>query len=451
MSRIHHVIFSFLLCSVNFLLSMESDKQEYQRRKIRLQPLYAPNIPEINNTFFNQQPISSFQSCRLKHSLKFNKDEIKEMEMVLEHAPIRAQNIIKCLNNPHFSTNYSCASFFVGIPGSGKTTFAKAIAYKMQQIAQWENQFITSSSVLGEHRNKTAIQLCKIFEEITLSPNPQILIIDELNQLLEHSNSEHHDTDSTSKAIWSFLDKQSKNRKFFFIGIMNAADKLPQPFKSRMLGNCIFFSCITDKSLKNKIFRSKFSSENSQLHDEVNDAYLSAQFDRLTTCTGRDLCNIAVLTENIYRDYDQESDIIIHKKHLNEALGEYLKTVEEIKYNKIEETAEEKQERHHKENIALQKSNHKESQESQEKHFVQQQLIQVTIQDNLSIGSTYHCISEIGKKELASLISDEQKKLYVDMMANTRARKAHDEQVAAAKAAADAAQKAANAGKWFWQ
>ena len=120
--------------------------------------------------------------------------------------------------------------FFIGEPGTGKSIMAKAIAYKMMQEG-WEYKFIPSTSLLGEYRNQTSMKLQKELQEIETSNKPTILVIDELNQLLENSNSKHHDTDTTSKALWIFLDKQKNNEKFFLIGTMNHISKLPKPVK----------------------------------------------------------------------------------------------------------------------------------------------------------------------------------------------------------------------------
>jgi len=415
MSYTRHVIF-FALCVANYSFTMESNEQTRQRRPINIKPFHTPETHETSSSNY-QERMSSEQKT---HSLTFTEDDIKELKMVFKHSPTRAKNIVKRLTNPNFSTNYSCSSFFIGVPGSGKTSLAKAIAYKLQKKAQWENQFISSSEILGEHRNETAIQLNKILKTISASPKKQILIIDELNQLLEHSSSKNHDTDATSKTLWSFLDRQNKNRNFFFIGTMNSAENLPQPFKSRIAGQCIFFSCLTDKSLKNTIFRSKFSTQFAQLDNSIDDTYLTQQLDKLSTCTGRDLCNLATLAEDIYREYDQKSTIIIiNKQHLAEAINEYINTLKQLKYEKIEETDEERQERFHKENL-----------EAQEKHFVQQQMIQLELQHQTAGG---YSLTGHRKEQVAALISDEQKQIFDDMMQSTRARTA-----------------AQNKGGWLW-
>src|SRR5690606_32111198 len=99
------------------------------------------------------------------------------------------------------------------------------------------------------------------------------------------------------------------------------------------------------------------------------------------------------------------------------AIDQYVKNKIELDYNFEEETDEERQNRHHKEN-----------QEMQEMHFVQQQKIQVAIHDNQEVstflGKSYHCITHEGQDEIDAILSDEQKKLFRNKMQNTWTRQA---------------------------
>src|SRR5579871_5874826 len=94
-----------------------------------------------------------------------SKEEIDELELVFEHSPKRAQAIVKHLQDPHYfphNRDYRSA-YFVGEPGSGKTTMARAIVYKMSKKG-WNHKFIGSTELLGEYRNQTAIRLEKELE-----------------------------------------------------------------------------------------------------------------------------------------------------------------------------------------------------------------------------------------------------------------------------------------------
>ncbi len=297
----------------------------------------------------------------------FDQDTINNMNQVFNNAPKQAQNIVKHLKNPNFLHDGSYrATIFYGIPGSGKTMLAKAIAYRMKE-AGWKYALISSTSLLQEYRNQTAIYLNRIFNAIIAKNEPFLLIIDELNQLLENADSKHHDSDATSKAIWSFLDSRRNKHNFFFIGTMNRLNKLPQPFKSRILFKCIEFGPLVDIVKKNEIFRRKLQDGYAQLDQGVTDDDLNIELNKIKDCTGRDLEEFVSALKIVYRNYDDDenNNMVIAKKHIEEVIATYLKTYSFMEYNKIEETEEERSERHYQGNLNNNNTHHRENTENQ--------------------------------------------------------------------------------------
>ena len=126
-----------------------------------------------------------------------------------------------------------------------------------------------------------------------------IIVIDEVNQLLENSESVHHDTDETSKFLWQFLDEQNNNHNFFLIGTMNRDTKLPQPFKSRILLKRIIFTDAIDTTVKCERFRSALLKNNLRIDGSIDDQHLQTMLQPLTDCSGRDLSALASLVRQI--------------------------------------------------------------------------------------------------------------------------------------------------------
>ena len=322
-----------------------------------------------------------------KQSLTFSEKEITEMELAFENAPKKAKCILNHLEDPTYfplNENYRSA-IFVGEPGTGKTCAAQYIVYKMAQKG-WNHTFILSPELLKEYRNGTARKLKKELKASIASGKPTIVVIDELHQLLENSESKHHDSGATASAFWTFLDAQKDNKNFFLIGTMNRADKLPKPYKSRVLFNYIAFPTITDPHLQSKTFRIIFQNNNIIIDSDISDEFLTQEFKKMGSCGGRDLYNLAAEVCKITKidNPTASGSMVIKKTSILEAMNDFINAKIALRYDSKDETDEERQERHHQENINLQKSYHdeqrllhKEDQEKQELQFLQQLYIQL--------------------------------------------------------------------------
>jgi AAA+ superfamily predicted ATPase len=397
---------------------------------INVKTLDEPDMPEIIRNILNNQHHHHHHEHHHHHypqqqaaqtiaqSLVFSEIDIEEMKRVFSTSPEEAKFIIKYLQNPKLfalTQDYRSATF-VGEPGTGKTTMAKAIAYEMSKQG-WECKFLSSTSLLGEYRNQTSIQLQKELQAIETSKKPTILIIDELNRLLENSNSKHHDTDTIATALWTFLDKHRDNKDFFFIGTMNRANKLPKAYKSRIILDYIEFPLVSNPKYKNHFIRRELTSKNTQLETEITDVFLDKELEKMGICSERDLKNLSnaiykrsFMTETI----PAHNKMVIKKATITHTINQYVQNKNKLDYDIEEETDEERQNRHHKENLDMQQT-----------LFAQQQMIQLAINEHQVSTHvpfsplSFNYISAEGKKKVDSLISDEQKELLKKAM-NTK-------------------------------
>ena len=211
-------------------------------KPMRMQPLDMQEMPEEVREALEQELLLSQQPTDSpKEERPFTEKEIKEMELVFEYSPRRAQRIVTNLQDPAYLYNPNFrAAFFIGEPGTGKTMMAKAIAHKMS-LEGWEYRFRTSTSFLGEYRNQTAMNLQKELNSIKASNKPTILIIDELTLFLNNTESKYHDTKATSNVLWNFLDGQKDNPNFFLIGTLQYSKRLSQSSKDKIDNNLITF------------------------------------------------------------------------------------------------------------------------------------------------------------------------------------------------------------------
>lgn len=410
----HTILMSILFFQVSLSNNSTSQNNNHIRtQSIGISPSQSRLSDEERNTINEKLGEQSSEST--KKDGTYSDIEIKEMELVFKSSPIEAQLIVSHLQDPTYfpdDKDYRSAIFY-GVPGSGKTVTANAIAYKMSQ-AGWNCKIISSPSLLGGQRNQTAINLERELKSAVASKKPTLIIIDELHRLLENSDSKHHDTDLTSTALWTFLDKQEGNENFFLIGTMNRIDKLPQPFKNRIISDYIHFPLTTDPKIKNKLMRMYLTTENSVMDEEVTDDFLNKELEKLNDCAGRCLKKIsrAIGRKNRINDPKKSSVTAIKNATITEVADEYTKRKTEIRYNWIDESDEERQDRHHKENL-----------EMSERHFVQQQVIQISSSYENNPMLSLKQLIQGTDSGLMALMPDEQKQIYANIMAKTWARK----------------------------
>jgi len=342
----------------------------------------------------------------------FQGTPIAILEAAYADAPDEVKTIVAHLKDPNYLNKPVFRSaFFIGETGTGKSTLAMAIAYKAGRDLK---QF-SATDFNGENRNNTALNLQGDLEDIASiasTGHPVVVVIDEINRLLENAESVHHDTDTTSAALWTFLDRQRGNHNFFLIGTMNRVDKLPPPIKSRIMMRCIKLLPIADPNKKTQFFLLHLLSPTCRLHEEVNETFLNEQWSQLPVAAGRYLEELALkVTIICAKDKVGCGPMVVNKQHISTAFEKLKQIYPEFKLDAKNETDEEMRERHHVETLAQQERHFGLNQQQQDLHFVQQQKIAFAIEKESSLTR--------GKaKEEAALdhIAVKQMKIYEDVM-----------------------------------
>ncbi|BDC34602.1 hypothetical protein Noda2021_05600 [Candidatus Dependentiae bacterium Noda2021] len=286
--------------------------------------------------------------AKLLKCLQLSQDEAQEIELYLKSAPVDAQNIVEQLKDADSYKNKQGNSvIFVGPPGAGKTTIAKAIASKLLREDGWEAVFIKSGDLLGHVRNKTRSNLSTILDAIAASKKKTIIIIDELNELLENAHDSHYDTSATAKYLWQFLDTHKKNTDLYFIGTMNRDTQLPQPMKNRIVQRRIIFGSTLTEDQKLQEFLSIAFKAGITFEEAINKDYIKARFKNLSSDMARDNTEFVYLLRRIYaRSHNITSgEIAITRDLFDITYAEYQKNYEEIEYHHVIETQSDRQDR----------------------------------------------------------------------------------------------------------
>ncbi len=315
----------------------------------------------------------------------FHGATIAEMESVYQDAPDFVKKVVLYLKNPRrWPGIIPCRYMFLdGMPGVGKTTLAKAVAYK----ANWELKTLTHQGVYRKERNGTAAELMARLKAIVAEDKETVVFWDELNLALEHYNSEHHDTDATSEALWSFFDSQEHNDKLFFIGAMNRVDKLPPQIKDRILARCIELLPPKDPEARKRIFLDKLLGDGIVLSPDA-EAYIDENMSNLAGYTGRNLKEFALAVQFQAMTEGPDALMIITRAHLEAAAQIIQGTKLRIKHGQEDVTDEE---RRHREALA-----------QQDQHFVQQQKI---TRATVSTQKTKYSYDLVGQLQSTTTIS----------------------------------------------
>lgn len=303
-----------------------------------------------------------------------SKQKIHELEVVYDDAPRKAKRILRRLQHPDAYPEWS-STFFLGDPGTGKTTTARSIAYKAYKSLGWDNVTLKGTKLLGKHRNGTAIVLQKMIGSILQEKEDTLIIIDELNKLFEHHDNEHYDSDMAATAFWSMLDALEERKDLFLIGVMNEGDGLPQQIKDRMRGRWVLFKALTNDR-REKIFYNRFNTPISQLHPECNKKFVHTLVTKkLSDWNPRSFKELALEAIAEARTDDIASErVVITKQHIIDAVDEIGTLDKKVSYGKDKPS---KDDIKHQENMAMQEKHHKENMAMQKQHFVQNMLIQV--------------------------------------------------------------------------
>lgn len=401
------------IMTIHTLYAMDHSDGANYKKQLPLKPLLMP-LPSSSRT----APSDTNEQVEDDVQPVLSKERLDEMAYVFSQAPEEAQMIVNHLKDPtYFEDEEYRSAIFVGEPGTGKTTTALAIGHKMMVESGWKYKMLDCGAFLGKFRNQTAIKLRQYLRSIIALRVPIILIIDELNRLLEHAQSEHHDTDTTSSVLWTFLDAQSGNNQFFFIGTMNAITKLPKPYKDRILFEYITFAGITDDLKRAQALRYYLTRGKAQLDAAITDQVLVELLKDVNNSSGRLLKRMAGLIKRLYRKGKQQGSevMLITETLIKQAAKEFAKRKKAIEYNHEEETEAQRQERLHKKTLDL-----------QEKHFVQQQIKQDLMQQfvrtkyNYDNGRLEYTEQKLSTDQLVSIMGvydADQRILLSDVMA----------------------------------
>lgn len=150
---------------------------------------------------------------------------------VIAAAPAAVKKvIINLLYPPRNKAALPKRLLLVGKPGTGKTTLAKAIAYK----CGYDYYVIEAPFLLNEYKNSGPQNLLREIYPLLNAGRKVVVILDELTELTDRYKKENDSDATVGAALWILLDSCAQYDNVFFIGTSNKQKKdLPVQLQSR--------------------------------------------------------------------------------------------------------------------------------------------------------------------------------------------------------------------------
>jgi len=409
------------------------DNDDYDREPEKLKTTIPNIVPEQNT---KPETLSIRISTAIEPTTPATDPESIErhygasktrLEQVLSNAPTEAHDIIELLRTPSLYDEEVRITVLFGDPGVGKSTLARAIAYK----AGWFVELMYGRQIRATHRGGTSINLQHKLDEVLSKKRKTVVVIDEINRLFEHYNSSKYDTGDTAEDFWTFLDEHQKNTNLYIIGTTNRIDKFPPQLQSRLRGSFIESTSPNTEIAMRNIFLQLFNTHTHELGKSCNTQFVLSflRDEYIKQWNARDFAVLRSLAIRLARRANNINPrTIIEAPHLSAALTLIKNTSQKMKYGTEQESEEKVM---HKENLRHQRALHDENIKMQKEHFVQGLVIQKKMQSNqkseggslgfsvgtsgLNInGSVSEGVNNISKDDncITNNLSDEQIKLY---------------------------------------
>lgn len=327
---------------------------------------FAPNPFIINQAPAIEVDYEQDLKDKIKYikeqNAKIFEEEVKGNEELFEQsfaqAPDKIQVIVRDMLRGHaYALRYKNI-LLAGPTGTGKSTLAQAIAYKLKRRCI----VINAPDLLGHYRDQAAENIRKLFKQLREDEDKPVLILEEINALTDGHTSEHSDTKHTAMQLWTLLDGFKDDKDFLLIGTTNVTKKMPHQLQSRFEGRTIVINNPTLAARKNTLVLN-LKKLNVLKDESCTDNYFNELAQKIAGFSQR---RIEALIDNALYLYSKRNPNATDLKLSKECLEQsYIEIMEDIQTlcDYTEHVTDE--DRRHRESLAQNKAQHEENKELQ--------------------------------------------------------------------------------------
>lgn len=297
---------------------------------------------------------SDSQEASTSDSRTFYTYAIEELQNSYNRASGELKALVRKLQNSiYLKKPQTRIVFFIGKPGTDKTTSALMVAYKLQD--KFDYEFINCPDLTGSNRGEGTVALRNKIESSFAKEYKEdkgiILILDEIQELLDHADDPHYDTASMGRYLTAFLNEIRMNDKVFIIAICNDCGTFPDQIRSRMVGHIIEFKDITDTAAKMDAFLGQLKIQGVTLHSSCSREILIKKIRPIKEWSGRDFESLVNILINQFFEKDNTEGaetIKIDSDNIDRAIQTVHRDKKIAAKSKDAETDQQQRERHHK-------------------------------------------------------------------------------------------------------
>lgn len=213
-------------------------------------------------------------------------------QIAYDHAPFIIQDVIDTMQNYPTEIVSKRNYLFVGKPGTGKSTLARAVAQMASTgNTKWNCAFLRVAKYTNKFQSSAGGGLVEDIDPILKSKMPCVIVLDELTHITKNYEQDQNFNNDAATTVWSVLDECSERDNIIIIGTTNNAKAIPAPLQSRFNKRGIIKIPMPSPGVRTDLINHLFKKA---IQDQaINASYLEMLVGKTSNKSFRDMIDFA--------------------------------------------------------------------------------------------------------------------------------------------------------------